>query len=121
MFSDFIAGQWTEIGATFDSFNPATGERVARCAKSPRADVDRAVAAARAAFPAWSKMPAPRRAEILYCVAELLKARKDELGRLITTEMGKVLIEARGDVQEAIDMAQYMAGEGRRMFGHTVP
>jgi alpha-ketoglutaric semialdehyde dehydrogenase len=79
------------------------------------------VAAAKAAFPAWSLMPAPKRGEILFKVARLLAEHKEELSRLMTREMGKVLPEARGDVQEAIDVAYYMAGEGRRMFGQTVP
>jgi aldehyde dehydrogenase (NAD+) len=79
------------------------------------------VAAARAAFPAWSLMPAPKRGEILFRVARLLAEHKEELSRLMTREMGKVLPEARGDVQEAIDVAYYMAGEGRRLFGQTVP
>jgi len=79
------------------------------------------VEAAKAAFPAWSMMPAPKRGEILFKVARLLAEHKEELSRLMTREMGKVLPEARGDVQEAIDVAYYMAGEGRRMFGQTVP
>ena len=85
------------------------------------ADVDAAVEAAKAAFPAWSLMPAPKRGEILFKVARLLAEHKEELSRLMTREMGKVLPEARGDVQEAIDVAYYMAGEGRRLFGQTVP
>ena len=66
-------------------------------------------------------MPAPKRGEILFRVARLLAEHKEELSRLMTREMGKVLPEARGDVQEAIDVAYYMAGEGRRLFGQTVP
>jgi aldehyde dehydrogenase (NAD+) len=83
--------------------------------------VDAAVAAAVAAFPEWSLMPAPKRGEILFKVARILTEHKEELSRLLTREMGKVLPEARGDVQEAIDVAYYMAGEGRRLFGYTVP
>ena len=104
---NFIAGKWVATGSTFDSVNPATGELVSRCAEASQQELDAAVAAACDAFPAW------RRAEILFRVAELLKARKDDLARWITFEMGKVTMEARGDVQEAIDMARYMAGEGR--------
>ncbi|MDD5435024.1 MAG: aldehyde dehydrogenase family protein, partial [Nitrospira sp.] len=84
-------------------------------------DVDRAVEAAREAFPRWAQTPAPRRAEILFRAAELLSKEKKELGRLVTREMGKVLAEGLGDVQEAIDMAYYMGGEGRRLSGETVP
>ena len=116
-----IAGKWVATGSTFDSVNPATGELVSRCAEASQQELDAAVVAACDAFPAWRKTPPPRRAEILFRVAELLKARKDDLARWITLEMGKVTMEARGDVQEAIDMARYMAGEGRRMFGHVVP
>ena len=120
---NFVNGRWVESGSkqTFDSLNPATGEVVGTCTSSRVADVDDAVSAARAAFDSWRKTPAPQRAEIVYHVAELLKSRKEQLARLLTQEMGKVLMEARGDVQEAIDMAYYMAGEGRRSFGHTVP
>jgi len=116
---DWVAAQ---SGATFASVNPANHDEViGEFAASGPADVDAAVAAARAAFPAWSLMPAPKRGEILFRVARLLAEHKEELSRLMTREMGKVLPEARGDVQEAIDVAYYMAGEGRRMFGQTVP
>ena len=83
--------------------------------------MNRAVAAAREAFDGWRKTPAPKRGEILFRVGRLLAERKEEMARALTREMGKVLVEARGDVQEAIDMAFYMAGEGRRLFGFVVP
>ena len=121
---NLIGDEWVaaKSGATFKSFNPANHDEViGEFAASGPADVDAAVAAARAAFPAWSLMPAPKRGEILFKVARLLAEHKEELSRLMTREMGKVLAEARGDVQEAIDVAYYMAGEGRRMFGQTVP
>ena len=118
---NFIAGKWVATGSTFGSVNPATGELVSRCAEASQQELDAAVAAACDAFPAWRKTPPPRRAETLFRVAELLKARKDDLARWITQEMGKVTMEARGDVQEAIDMAYYMGGEGRRMLGYTAP
>jgi len=120
---NFIAGRWVDgaTGKTFDSINPATRETVATCTVSDARDVNAAVEAASTAFDGWRKTPAPRRAEVLFRLAEILRTRKEELARVLTMEMGKVLIEARGDVQEAIDMACYMAGEGRRMFGHTVP
>ena len=99
--------------------------RPARCSASfPRsgaADVDRAVAAAKAAFEDWRLVPAPERGEILFRFAELLREHKDELTDLMTREMGKVRAEAGGDVQEAIDMSYYMGGEGRRLYGQTTP
>ncbi|MDL1900428.1 aldehyde dehydrogenase family protein [Anaerolineae bacterium CFX9] len=123
MVRNYIGGEWVaaQSGETFDSFNPATEEVLAAAAKSGAADVDAAVQAARAAYKEWRLMPAPRRGEILYALAEVLKQRKEELARLMTQEMGKVLSEARGDVQEAIDMAYYMGGEGRRLLGYTAP
>ncbi|HEY8177045.1 MAG TPA: aldehyde dehydrogenase family protein [Candidatus Limnocylindria bacterium] len=123
-FRNLIGDDWVaaKSGATFTSVNPANHDEViGEFAASGAADVDAAVEAAKAAFPAWSMMPAPKRGEILFRVARLLAEHKEELSRLMTREMGKVLPEARGDVQEAIDVAYYMAGEGRRMFGQTVP
>jgi acyl-CoA reductase-like NAD-dependent aldehyde dehydrogenase len=109
-------------GATFSSVSPANHEDViGEFPLSGPTDVEAAVEAARGAFPSWSAMPAPKRGEILFRVARLLAEHKEELSRLMTREMGKVLPEARGDVQEAIDVAYYMAGEGRRLFGTTVP
>jgi alpha-ketoglutaric semialdehyde dehydrogenase len=120
---NYIDGQWVESasGETFDRKNPATGELVATYTKSGAVDVDRAVAAAVKAFKSWRLYPAPKRGEILYKVAQLLVEQKEQFAREMTEEMGKVISEARGDVQEAIDMTFYMAGEGRRMFGQTVP
>jgi alpha-ketoglutaric semialdehyde dehydrogenase len=121
---NLIGDSWQPAasGATFVSVSPANHDEViGEFAASGPADVDAAVAAARAAFPAWSLLPAPKRGEILFKVARLLSEHKEELSRLMTREMGKVLPEARGDVQEAIDVAYYMAGEGRRLFGQTVP
>ena len=89
--------------------------------KSDKRDVDAAVAAAKKAFPGWRNTPAPRRGEVLYAAGEILKRDKEKLARLMTREMGKVLAETRGDVQEAIDMAYLAAGEGRRLFGVTTP
>ncbi|HEX2141817.1 MAG TPA: aldehyde dehydrogenase family protein [Candidatus Limnocylindria bacterium] len=121
---NLIGDRWVPArsGATFVSVNPANHDDViGEFAASGADDVDAAVQAARAAYPAWSLMPAPKRGEILFRVARLLAEHKEELSRLMTREMGKVLPEARGDVQEAIDVAYYMAGEGRRLFGQTVP
>jgi len=121
---NFIAGTWSDAlgGKRFASRNPAdTREVVAEAPLSGRADVDRAVAAGRAAMPGWRQLPAPRRGEILFRAGELLIKNKQRLGELVTREMGKVLTEGLGDVQEAIDIAFYMAGEGRRLQGETVP
>ena len=120
---NYIGGKWVEgsAGKTFESRNPATGELLGVLTVSDTADVDRAVSAAQAAFKKWRLVPAPHRGEILYHTAQKLVERKEELARLMTQEMGKVLAEARGDVQEAIDMTFYMAGEGRRLTGRVVP
>lgn len=120
---NFIGGKWipAQSGRTFETRNPATGQVIARCVDSGVEDVRQAVAAAREACEAWRRLPAPRRGELLYRVAERLVHEKESLARTLTSEMGKVLEEARGDVQEAIDMAYYMGGEGRRQFGHVAP
>jgi len=120
---NFIAGKWTppRSGKTFDTRNPATGHLIAQCADSNADDMNDAVAAARDAFESWHRFPAPRRGELLYRVAERLFHDKEPLARALTSEMGKVLMEGRGDIQEAIDMAYYMGGEGRRQFGHIAP
>ncbi|MFN2483449.1 MAG: aldehyde dehydrogenase family protein [Candidatus Limnocylindria bacterium] len=123
-YRNLIAGDWRDAagGATFESVNPANHEEViGTFPASTPADVDAAVEAARRAYRSWSKLPAPKRGEILFRAGRLLAEHKEELARLMTREMGKVLPEARGDVQEAIDVAYYMAGEGRRLFGQTVP
>ena len=124
VFKNFINGDWVEAstGETFENRNPAdTRDLVGIFQKSAKTDVDDAVAAARAAFARWRLVPAPRRAEIVFRAAEILIERKEDYARDMTREMGKVLAETRGDVQEAIDAAYYNAGEGRRMFGPTVP
>ena len=121
---NYIAGRWVAAasGRTFENRNPADrDDLIGRFADSSREDVEKAVAAAREAFPRWRAVPAPKRGEILYRAAEILVRRKEELARDMTREMGKVLAETRGDVQEAIDMTYYMAGEGRRQFGQTTP
>jgi alpha-ketoglutaric semialdehyde dehydrogenase len=124
LYKNFIGGKWVESssGQTFNSLNPANRDEIIGVfQRSNRDDVVSAIDAAAAAFRSWSHTPAPQRAEIILRVGLLLEERKDELGRLVTCEMGKVLDEGKGDVQEGIDMAKYIAGEGRRMFGETVP
>jgi aldehyde dehydrogenase (NAD+) len=117
----YINGEWvdSESGETFTKINPATLEKIGEFQKGNGKDVKKAVDAAENAFDKWSETPAPKRGEILFKAGQLLKENKEELARIITQEMGKVLLEARGDVQEAIDMAFYIAGEGRRLFGRT--
>jgi len=123
-FKNFIDGEWISSVSreTFENRNPADREDlVGLFQKSTPDDVSRAVASAKRALPGWKSTPAPRRAEILYRLGQILIERKEALARDMTREMGKVLKETRGDVQEAIDTAFYAAGEGRRMFGETVP
>jgi acyl-CoA reductase-like NAD-dependent aldehyde dehydrogenase len=123
LFRNYIDGRWveSESGQIFERRNPATGELVATYTKSTAKDVEAAVAAASKAFKSWRLCPAPKRGELLFKAAQLLLERKEQLAREMTEEMGKVINEARGDVQEAIDMTFYMAGEGRRMYGQTTP
>jgi aldehyde dehydrogenase (NAD+) len=120
----FIGGEWVESGTgrTFESVNPAdTRDVIGRFQAADAADAARAIRAAEVAFPAWRRTPAPKRGEILYRFGALMAEHKERLARAMTREMGKVLAEARGDVQEGIDIAYLMAGEGRRMFGDTTP
>src|SRR5499427_9820132 len=124
VYKNFIDGEWVEAstGDTFENRNPAdTRDVVGIFPKSAKADVDAAVDAAKRAFVRWRLVPAPKRAEIVYRAGEMLMERKEEYSRDMTREMGKVLKETRGDVQEAVDTAYYMAGEGRRLFGPTTP
>src|SRR6266704_5733207 len=124
VFKNFINGEWVEAstGQTFENRNPAdTRDLVGIFQKSAKADVNAAVEAAKRAFLKWRLVPAPRRAEIIFVAAEMLAERKEDYARDMTREMGKVLKETRGDVQEAVDTAYYMAGEGRRLFGPTTP
>src|ERR671936_1043237 len=122
-FQNYIDGAWVDAasGETFESTSPANGETIGVFPKSEAEDVDRAVAAAKAAYDEWRLVPAPERGNILFRFANLLIEEKEDLTDLMTREMGKVRAEAGGDVQEAIDMSLYMAGEGRRLFGQTTP
>ncbi len=123
MYRNCIGGKWVASlsGERFPSYNPANGELIGEAPKCGPADAVRAVEGAVEAFERWRRVPAPKRGEILFQIAQKLVTEKERLARLMTREMGKVLPEARGDVQEAIDMAFYMAGEGRRLFGYTSP
>jgi aldehyde dehydrogenase (NAD+) len=124
LFKNYINGEWVEArgGKAIEDRNPAnTAELVGMFPASGPGDVNLAVEAAKAAYNKWRLTPAPKRAEILFHAAEILVARKEDYAQDMTREMGKVLAETRGDVQEAIDMTYLMAGEGRRQFGHTAP
>lgn len=122
-YGHYINGAWvpSESGKWFETKNPTTGEVLARFPLGTPGDVNRAVAAAAAAFPAWKRVPAPKRGEIILRAAQIMRQRKDELGALVTREMGKVIAEGKGDVQESIDFLEYIAGEGRRLLGETTP
>ncbi|HUE95783.1 MAG TPA: aldehyde dehydrogenase family protein, partial [Longimicrobiaceae bacterium] len=121
---NFIAGEWVApaTGEYFENRNPArSSDLIGEWPRSGKDDVERAAAAARAGFDVWRRTPPPERGAVLKRVGDLLETRKEEIARAATREMGKVLLETRGDVQEGIDTAYYAAAEGRRLFGHTVP
>ncbi|MFQ5824250.1 MAG: aldehyde dehydrogenase family protein [bacterium] len=121
---NYIGGKWVEAlsGETFENRNPANWEEVVGVfPKSGKEDVVVAVKSAREAFDEWRLTPAPKRGEIIKKAGDLLAKRKEEIARNMTREMGKVLEETRGDVQEGIDTAYYAASEGRRLFSHTAP
>src|SRR5258708_10007397 len=124
VYKNFSGGEWVESGSgeRYENLTPAdTRDVIGIFQRSDKRDVDDAVSAARQAFERWRLVPAPKRAEVIYRAGEILLERKEEYARQMTREMGKVLKETRGDVQEAADTAYYMAGEGRRQFGATVP
>ncbi len=121
-FHNFIAGRWEPpaAGQYLENINPANQEdRLGYFPASGPEDIQRAITAAAEAYRSWRLTPPPRRAEILFAAGNILKARKADFARDMTREMGKVLLEAGGDVQEAIDMLFFMAGEGRRLYGQT--
>lgn len=119
----YIGGQWrsSEKGELLESRSPVDGRLLARFQAGTCSDVDAAVEVALKAFPAWKKTPPPKRGEILLRAAALFKERKQELASTVSLEMGKILVEARAEVQEAVDFLEYVAGEGRRLQGVTVP
>lgn len=123
-FKNFIGGEWVapSTGTYFENRNPAQWDEVIGCfPRSGPDDLARAVTSARRGFAAWAKTPAPIRGEVLHRVGDLLVERKEAIARAMTREMGKVLAETRGDVQEGVDTAYYAHTEGRRLFGRTVP
>src|SRR5699024_6873577 len=120
--SNYIGGKWVEYqGEVTQVKNPANGEVITEVPLSSAETVNEAVETAKRAQKEWALTPAPQRAEVLYEVGNLMKERKERLSQLLTLENGKVIEEARGEVQEGIDMAFYMAGEGCRLIGQTTP
>lgn len=122
-YQNYINGEWRAArgGQRMETLEPATGQVLGTVPFSQPEDVNEAVEVAKEAFRSWRLVPAPERGEKLFRVAEILSRRKEEISQFLSREMGKVLAEARGDVQEAIDMAYYMGGEGRRLFGKVAP
>ncbi|MGE7111331.1 aldehyde dehydrogenase family protein [Lysinibacillus sp. NPDC047702] len=120
---NFIGGEWVTHShlQSMAVTNPANGEQLATIPRSTVSEVNEAVAAAKQAQKSWALVPAPKRADYLYAIGQKMKEKKEYLATVLTKEMGKVIEEARGEVQEGIDMAYYMAGEGRRLFGETTP
>lgn len=108
-----------EDGRTFDKLAPATGKRLCTGARSDRADVDRAVAAARKAQPAWAAVPAVRRGQILAAICDGLRRHRDEVAEVVAQETGKTPAEAAGETDGAIAQGMFMAGEGQRLYGRT--
>jgi aldehyde dehydrogenase (NAD+) len=119
----FIDGKWipSKSGKTFETKNPATEEVLAVFPQGTKNDVLKAIDAAEKAFLQWKKYPAPKRGEIILKAASIMRERKDELGKIVAQEMGKIISEAKGDVQESIDFLEYISGEGRRLLGETTP
>lgn len=122
-YEQHIQGKWTRSrrGKTFQSLNPATGKSIGTFQAGTKKDVEHAVESAEKALEDWSSTPAPKRGEYLFEIARILRKNKEKLAESMSEEMGKVLKETRGDVQEAIDVFEYMGGEGRRLFGRTTP
>ena len=121
---NYIGGEWVKSSSSdwFENVNPAdSNDVVGRFPLSNEHDVNQAVAAAKAAARRWKKTPAPKRAEILFRLGDIIRKNKDRYATEMTREMGKVLKETGGDVQEAIDCTFYTAGEGRRLHGFTTP
>ena len=124
LYKNFMGGVWMESASekTFKSYNPAhTGQELGEFQDSNEFDINQAVAFAKDAFKMWKNTPAPKRAEILFKAAQIMERDKECIAKGMTQEMGKIIAETRGDVQEAIDMAYYAAGEGRRLSGETNP
>ncbi|MDX1534208.1 MAG: aldehyde dehydrogenase family protein, partial [Thermoplasmata archaeon] len=118
----FVGGEWVDAAGEgkIETTNPANGEVLAYFPQASREDAQRAIDVAREAYPKWKATPPAKRGEILLQAAQILREKKDDLGKLLTRETGKIIAEGRGEVQEAIDFFEYIAGEGRRLLGETV-
>src|SRR6202795_114121 len=120
---NYINGRWVESKAAkiVERRNPAdTGEVVARIPLSTREEMKEAIVAAKAAFPAWRETPAPNRGKILFTATRIMQEQKEELARLLTREEGKALKDSLGEVQRAINITEFMAGEARRLNGEKL-
>ncbi len=117
--SGAYAGRWIArpSGATLASENPATGRPLGRVRLAGPADYEACVASAQQAFARWRALPAPQRGELMRRCGEALRARKSELGALVSLEMGKILEEGKGEVQEMIDIADFSVGLSRQLYG----
>jgi acyl-CoA reductase-like NAD-dependent aldehyde dehydrogenase len=122
-FRSFIGGEWVQPngGPTLANTNPATGENLGNLHLIDREAAKRAIEDAHRAFPAWRDTPAPQRGQFLFRLHAIMTARKEELARALTLEEGKILAEALGEVQKALNILEFMAGEGRRLVGQTIP
>src|SRR6185295_7423401 len=120
--SGVFAGEFVSQpgGAEIGSVNPATGETIARVRSAARADYDRAVAVAQKSFESWRLLPPPRRGEVVRLIGNALRRHKEDLGLLVTLEVGKIRSEGAGEVQEMIDMCDYAVGLSRQLYGLTI-
>ncbi len=123
-YKNFVGGEWvaSESSKSTPNLNPAdTRDVLGHMPLSSADETRRAVDAAKAAFPAWRDTPAPVRGAILFRAQAILDKEKEELARLVTREEGKTVKEALGEIQRSINILEYIAAEGRRIGGHTVP
>jgi aldehyde dehydrogenase (NAD+) len=111
---------WKGNGSSLDSVSPVDGKVIASTHYATADDYDKVVSTAEAAFKLWSKMPAPKRGEIVRLIGEELRKHKDDLGRLVSYEMGKSLQEGWGEVQEMIDICDFAVGLSRQLYGLTM-
>ena len=123
-YQNYIGGEWTDSvsGETYAITSPASkAEVVGEFQRSNVEDAQRAAAAADAARTGWADTPAPARGQVLYRALDIIERRAEEIARTITIEEGKPIADARGEVRRAMNIIEYAAGEGRRMFGYTTP
>jgi aldehyde dehydrogenase (NAD+) len=114
-------GTWSAEGPTVRIISPIDGQTIGSVTTATAEDTERVLAATHEAFLAWRLVPAPQRAEVVRQIGDALRAHKDSLARLVTLEMGKPIVESRGEVQEMIDICDFAAGLGRQIGGLTLP